>query len=61
MYDKNIEGKGYVIDYFLKRINYVEDIMNKLEVIGRTVEQTRLYGCDFSSVVSKLLILSFFQ
>ena len=35
----------------LKRLQYLEDIFDKLDIIPRTVEMTKLYGCDYESVV----------
>lgn len=35
----------------------MEDIFDKLDIIPRTVEMTKLYGCDYESVVEYCLNL----
>lgn len=35
----------------MKRLVYTENLMDRLDIIPRTVEMTKLYGCDYESVV----------
>ena len=51
MFNYDIESKGFVFDYFIKRIIYTTEILSFMETIGKAVEQTRLLGCEFESVV----------
>ena len=59
-YKKNLKTRARVLKYIMKRLIYTENIMDKLDIIPRTVEMTKLYGCDYESVVIKFLYFSNF-
>lgn len=51
-FNKGGDGQQLVISYYIRRIFYLEKVLEELETIPRTAEATRLFGCEFESIVS---------
>lgn len=47
----NQKGVSYVLNYYYTRIKYEMDIIEKLELVEKINEQSRLLGIDFYSII----------
>ncbi|KRX00969.1 Ribonuclease H-like domain [Pseudocohnilembus persalinus] len=47
------QQKHIVLKYFIKRINYVDKIINEMGTLTQSSEQTRLFGCEFESTIMR--------
>ena len=51
MWNGNRRNTFYLLNYYIKRVNYEMDLIMKLEVIEKINEQSRLLGIDFYSII----------
>ena len=51
MFDESLQRRAYVLDYMVQRVKFTENLLQSFETIPRSVEMTRLYGCNFESIV----------
>lgn len=52
-YFNNIEYRHIVLNYFIKRVQYCDKIIEKMAIVTMGSEQTRLFGCDFESTIDR--------
>ncbi|EGR33649.1 hypothetical protein IMG5_047210 [Ichthyophthirius multifiliis] len=49
----NMQEKSIVLNYFLNRVQCIQQILEKMDTIQRTTASARLYGCDFESILTR--------
>jgi hypothetical protein len=45
-----------VVEYYLKRVHVIARIIVRLNVLTAVIEKSKLYGCNFESMVRYMLL-----